>query len=205
MTGAAQPPDLGPAAARRSTSTTPRASSSSSAGGSGYPAPAYTPIDDDPNLHPGRAARVDGRRRDRRPGRASSIPALAALDLRAERIYVAEVAIAGLACRTTGRRAGDARRRAIPPVERDLAVIVADDRPAAEVEAAIRRHAGPLLRGVELFDIYRGAPLAETEVSLAYRLDLGDDERTLTDDELDAAVAAVVAGLTADVGARFRT
>ena len=91
------------------------------------------------------------------------------------------------------------------PAERDLAVIVAADRPAAEVEAAIRRHAGPLLRGVELFDIYRGAPLAGTEVSLAYRLILGDDARTLTDDELDAAVAAVVAGLTADVGARFRT
>ena len=58
---------------------------------------------------------------------------------------------------------------------------------------------------MRLFDIYRGAPLAETEISLAYRLILGDEERTLTDAELDAAVAAVVAGLTADVGARFRT
>ena len=48
-------------------------------------------------------------------------------------------------------------------------------------------------------------PLAETELSLAYRLILGDDQRTLTDDELDATVAAVVAGLTTDVGARFRT
>ena len=69
----------------------------------------------------------------------------------------------------------------------------------------IRRHAGPLLRDVELFDIYRGAPLAETEKSLAYRLILGDDGRTLTDDELDAAVAAVVGGPDRGRRGRFRT
>jgi len=73
------------------------------------------------------------------------------------------------------------------------------------VDAVILRHGGPLLRGVALFDIYRGRPLADGDKSLAYRLTLRDDERTLTEDELDAAVAAVVAGLTADIGARFRT
>ena len=56
-----------------------------------------------------------------------------------------------------------------------------------------------------LFDIYRGRPLAETDKSLAYRLTLRDDERTLTEAELDAAVAGVVAGLSDEVGARFRT
>ena len=56
-----------------------------------------------------------------------------------------------------------------------------------------------------LFDIYRGPPLAETDKSLAYRLTLRDDERTLTDAELDAAVAGVVTGLSQDLGARLRT
>ena len=56
-----------------------------------------------------------------------------------------------------------------------------------------------------LFDIYRGRPLAETDKSLAYRLTLRDDERTLTEAELDAAVAGVVAGLSDELGARFRT
>ena len=73
------------------------------------------------------------------------------------------------------------------------------------MEQAIRRHGGPLLRDVALFDIYRGQPLAETDKSLAYRLTLRDDERTLTDAELDDAVARVVRGLTDDLGARFRT
>ena len=92
-----------------------------------------------------------------------------------------------------------------PTVERDLAVIVDADRPAAEVEAAIRRHGGPLLRDVALFDIYRGRPLAESDKSLAYRLTLRDDDRTLTEAELDAAVAGVIAGLSDELGARFRT
>ena len=106
---------------------------------------------DDPNLHPGRAARVTRRRRPRRPaGRAPSGTSSTALDLRAERVVVAE-----LADRGPGRRPADAATASTAPsrhpsVERDLAVIVAADRPAAEVEAAIRRHGGPLLRDVAL-------------------------------------------------------
>ena len=72
-------------------------------------------------------------------------------------------------------------------------------------EIGIVRHGGPLLRDIALFDIYRGQPLAETDKSLAYRLTLRDDDRTLTDADLDEAVAGVVAGLTVDLGARFRT
>jgi len=170
----------------------------------GFPAPSFTSIADDPNLHPGRAACVTsggafvGRVGELHPG------TIAALDLRTERVYVAEVAIAGLAAGEPSIPRVTAPSRHLS-VERDLAVIVPLERPAAEVEAAIRRHGGPLLRAVELFDIYRGKPLDETEVSLAYRLTLRDDERTLTEEELDAAVAAVAGGLTADLGARFRT
>ncbi|MFL5719874.1 MAG: hypothetical protein ACJ778_05265, partial [Chloroflexota bacterium] len=80
-----------------------------------------------------------------------------------------------------------------------------DERPAGDVEAAIRRHAGPLLRGVTLFDIYQGKPLGDGDKSLAYRLLIRDDERTLTEAELDAVVARVMSGLTNDVGARFRS
>jgi phenylalanyl-tRNA synthetase beta chain len=169
----------------------------------GVSMPAYTPIDDDPNLHPGRAARVTGGSIVGRLGELHPL-VVEALDLRAERIVVGEFAIAGLAGgRPAAYRVGAPSRQ--PTVERDLAVIVPDARPAADVEAAIRRHGGPLLRGVTLFDIYRGRPLAEGDKSLAYRLLLRDDERTLTEAELDAVVAAVVAGVSADVGARFRT
>ncbi|MEO8571808.1 MAG: phenylalanine--tRNA ligase subunit beta [Chloroflexota bacterium] len=170
----------------------------------GLPAPTYTPISDDPNLHPGRAARI--RAGGQLVGRLGELhpDAIAALDLRAERIYVVEVAIAGLAGgQPSDHRVTEPSRHL--PVERDLAILVPLETPAAVVEAAIRRHGGPLLRDVTLFDIYRGKPLAESDKSLAYRLTLRDDERTLTEPELDDAVAGVVDGLRADLGARFRT
>jgi phenylalanyl-tRNA synthetase beta chain len=168
-----------------------------------FPAPAFTPLTDDRTLHPGRAAHV--RAGGALVGRLGELhPATVdALDLRAERIYVAELAVVGLA----GGRPAEFRVAApsrFPSVERDLAVVVPLETPAAVVEAAIRHHGGSLLRDVRLFDVYRGRPLGEGDKSLAYRLALRDDERTLTDAELDAAVAAVVAGLTADIGARFR-
>jgi phenylalanyl-tRNA synthetase beta chain len=169
-----------------------------------FPAPTFMPITDDPNLHPGRAAHV--RAGGQLVGRLGELhpQAIDALDLRAERIYVAEVAVAGLAGGRPSEHRVTAPSRHLP-VERDLAILVPLETPAAVVEAAIRRHGGPLLRDVTLFDIYRGKPLAETDKSLAYRLTLGDDERTLTEAELDAAVAGVVAGLGTDLGARFRT
>ena len=50
--------------------------------------------------------------------------------------------------------------RRFPEVERDLAIVVPESPPAAVVEDLDREHAGDLLRGVRLFDIYRGVPLA---------------------------------------------
>jgi phenylalanyl-tRNA synthetase beta chain len=91
-----------------------------------------------------------------------------------------------------------------PEVERDLAVIVAEARPAQEVEAAIGADAGPLLRGLRLFDVYRGAPLASDEKSMAYRLVFGVADRTLTEAEVDEAVARVRAGLETRLGAHLR-
>jgi phenylalanyl-tRNA synthetase beta chain len=92
-----------------------------------------------------------------------------------------------------------------PVVERDLAVIVAESLAASEVESVFWKHAGDLLQEARLFDLYRGAPLAATEKSLAYRLVFGTNDRTLTEAEVDAAVAAVRAGLESDIEARIRS
>jgi phenylalanyl-tRNA synthetase beta chain len=160
-------------------------------------------LTDDPNLHPGRAARVETS--DLISGRIGELhPAVVdALDLRVRRVIVSELAIAGLSGGQpqTPRVSSPSRH---PLVERDLAVIVAEDTPAAEVDASIRRTAGPLLRSVTLFDIYRGRPLGETEKSLAYRLAFGADDRTLVESEVDAAIDAITAGLQGDVAGRLR-
>jgi phenylalanyl-tRNA synthetase beta chain len=170
----------------------------------GFAAPTYAPLTDDPTLHPGRAARVVAG--DDVAGRVGELhpETVAALDLRAERVLIAELAVGGLGGGSlVDARGGTPPRH--PAVQRDVAVVVTADVPAADVESAIRRHGGPLLRAVALFDIYRGRPLDDAEKSLAYRLTLRDDERTLTESEVDSAVGAVVAGLAADLGGRVRT
>jgi len=170
----------------------------------GLPSPSYEPLVNDPNFHPGRSARVaagaglSGRLGEVHPG------TIAALDLRADRVVVAELAVAGLAAgRLTDARGGTPSR--FPAVQRDLAVVVDEIRPAAAVAASIRGHAGALLHALELFDIYRGRPLADSEKSLAWRLTFTSDERTLTETEVDDAMAAVAAGLATDVGGRLRS
>jgi len=97
------------------------------------------------------------------------------------------------------------------PVERDIAVIVAESVTHAQLMQAI--HAAPtegLLQGAVLFDIYRpkadatAGSLAVGEKSLAVRLTLGTSDATLTDAQIDAAMNAVLAHLASQVSARLR-
>ena len=170
----------------------------------GLPAPVYERLPDDPIFHPGRSTRVTAG--DGVSGRLGELhPRVAmALDLRADRVVLAELAVAGLAAgRLTDARGATPTR--FPEVQRDLAVVVDEACPAATVATSARRHGGPLLLALDLFDIYRGRPLADGEKSLAWRLTFGSDERTLTESEVDEALAAVAAGLSSDVGGRLRS
>ena len=175
--------------------------------GSGLPR--WTALTDERVLHPGRSARVRADRPDGSPalvGRLGELhPALVERwDLRVDRLVVAELSFAGL----TAGQLPVVRVRPIhrhPATERDLAIIVPEAVPAAAVDGAIRTAAGPLLLDVRLFDVYRGAPLGPGEKSLAERLVFQAPDRTLTDAEIEAALAAITGALTADLGARLRT
>jgi phenylalanyl-tRNA synthetase beta chain len=96
-------------------------------------------------------------------------------------------------------------------VERDLAVIVAESVSHAALHKAIgSAPTAGLLRNAILFDVYRAKPgaasagLAEGEKSLAVRLTLNSDEATLTEEQIEATVQAVLAALQQQVGARLR-
>ncbi|HEX8940337.1 MAG TPA: phenylalanine--tRNA ligase subunit beta [Candidatus Limnocylindrales bacterium] len=173
----------------------------------GLPDPTYVPDRRGLPFHPGRAllAVADGGMAGLLAGRVAQLhpDSLAALELRAERVYVAELAIRGLASGQVPVPRVEPIPR-VPAVERDLAVIVPEARPAADVAAVIRESAGELLRGLRLFDVYRGAPLEADEKSLAYRLVL-QAAVTLKDDEVEAVMDAVRAALGERLGARPRT
>ena len=92
-----------------------------------------------------------------------------------------------------------------PPVLLDLALVVAREVPAADVLAAVRDGAGPLLESARLFDVYTddqrlGAGLK----SLAFALRFRAADRTLTVDEATAARDAAVAEAGSRLGATLR-
>jgi phenylalanyl-tRNA synthetase beta chain len=97
-------------------------------------------------------------------------------------------------------------------VQRDIAVVVADNVTHSALMAAV--WAAPtagLLRDAQLFDVYRpklakDAPAIEggTDRSLAVRLTLNSEESTLSEEQIEAVVKAVVGQLVSAVGARQR-
>lgn len=94
---------------------------------------------------------------------------------------------------------------AFPPVLEDLALIVEDSLPAAQVEALIRQTGGKTLAEVRLFDLYRGEQIGAGKKSLAYSLTYQAPDRTLTDDEVAKLRQRIVRRLEQELGARLRS
>jgi phenylalanyl-tRNA synthetase beta chain len=95
------------------------------------------------------------------------------------------------------------------PVERDVAVIVAEAVTHSALMAAIHgADTRGLLKSATLFDIYRpqqaNAAMQLGEKSLAVRLVLGSDDATLTDEQIEAAIKAVLDNLGSSLQARLR-
>jgi phenylalanyl-tRNA synthetase beta chain len=93
---------------------------------------------------------------------------------------------------------------AFPPVLLDLALVVGDGVPAAEVDAALREGAGELLESLRLFDVYTGAPVPAGSRSLAYALTLRAPDRTLTGEEATTVRESAVAAASRRTGAVLR-
>ncbi len=91
-----------------------------------------------------------------------------------------------------------------PSVTRDLSLICDEAVTVADAENVITAAAGKLLRGVKLFDIYRGVGVPEGKKSMAFSLELRADDRTLTDTDSEAVVTKVLAALKEKLDAILR-
>jgi len=91
-----------------------------------------------------------------------------------------------------------------PIATQDVALVVAGDVRAADVQEALRRGAGNLLESVRLFDVYTGDQIGPDHKSLAFSLRFRALDRTLTTEEATAARDAAVAEAGRAVGATLR-
>jgi phenylalanyl-tRNA synthetase beta chain len=79
-----------------------------------------------------------------------------------------------------------------PEVQRDLAFVVTEDLPMRALLDAIHLVKSDLLKGIEVFDIYRGQGVDDGYKSVALTLKIQHQERTLQDEEVDTLVSQVI-------------
>jgi phenylalanyl-tRNA synthetase beta chain len=97
--------------------------------------------------------------------------------------------------------------RALPPfpaVARDLSLVVDRSLPWAELAGAVRRAAGPALESVEFLDTFHGGNVPGGKHSVHFGLRFRHPERTLTGEEVERSVEAVVAACASRFGATLR-
>jgi phenylalanyl-tRNA synthetase beta chain len=91
-----------------------------------------------------------------------------------------------------------------PALHQDLAFAVPEEVSAAELAEAAREAAGPELRAIRPFDVYRGEQVGDGRKSVAFAVSFQSAERTLTDEDAAALRDKIVAALRERFGAELR-
>lgn len=157
-------------------------------------------------LHPGRAAQVSltAERQDPIGWIGELHPGVVAeWDLPEAGVVAFEVDLAPL---VAAAPAGDeiyADVTSFPAVRQDLAIVIAEERTAGEVQEVVRQAGDPLLRKAEVFDLYHGEQLGAGHKSLALRLEFQAADRTLTEAEV-AKVRERIEAAIEEIGGSIR-
>ncbi|MPM92518.1 Phenylalanine--tRNA ligase beta subunit [bioreactor metagenome] len=128
-----------------------------------------------------------------------------ALDIPANvRVYAAQLEVDALLC-GAGAPLTVKPLPKYPGSARDIALVVDAAALSGDIKKTIAASGGKLLQSAELFDTYIGDKLPEGKKSLAYTLEFRSDERTLTDDEVAAAMEKILSALEEKHGAVLRS
>ena len=91
-----------------------------------------------------------------------------------------------------------------PPVRRDIAVTLDEGIPVEALVSALMRSRPAIVKDIAVFDVYRGSKIQSGKKGLAFRVLLQDTQKTLTDEEVDAAKAALLNILEQEFSASLR-
>lgn len=152
--------------------------------------------------HPGRKASVyaDGEKL----GELGEIhPDVAASYDIDKRVYVAELNLHAITGAADDTRKYESLPK-FPAAERDLALIVDENVPAAALQEVIECNAGEFYESSELFDVYTGDQVGQGKKSLAFSIVFRAKDRTLLDEEANDARDAIVKAADAAFGAKIR-
>lgn len=91
-----------------------------------------------------------------------------------------------------------------PSIRRDIAIVVDKDVSAGQLQAVITENAGPLLKGVAVFDSFEGGSLPSGKKSVGFSMEFVSPDRTLLGEEVDAIMKTVEEALATHVGGELR-
>lgn len=91
-----------------------------------------------------------------------------------------------------------------PSMERDFALLVRNDVPAEKITALALKAGKPLAKSAKVFDVYRGAQVAEGMTSIAVRVFFYDETRSLQEAETEAASNQILEAWKKELGAELR-
>ena len=111
-----------------------------------------------------------------------------------EAVYVMEINLDKLLSKKVGKMKYKEISK-FPSVKKDLAVVVDKNVASGDIAQIIKKAAGSLLLGTKVFDVYTGTGLEENKKSIAYSLEFGANDRTLTDEEINQVLEKIIANL----------
>ena len=156
------------------------------------PKASYTAVTDNPTYHPGRCASVSIG--------GIELGYMGQIDVE---VYCVEINFTKL----FDLKLPDPTYKPLPKYQaltRDLSIVCDEAVTVAQAENVITAAAGKLLQNVRLFDIYRGAGVAEGCKSLAFSLELRAEDRTLTDADSEGVMNKVLTALKEKLNAQLR-
>lgn len=157
----------------------------------------FTEANNIPDMHPGATALINI---DNRPigyiGRVHP-------SITKKEVYVVEISFSKLASKKT-RQFKFSELNKFPSIVKDVAFVMPRNMNSQEVEKAIVKAGGKLLREVKPFDLYVGENVLDDEKSIAYSLTFEDEKRTLTTEEVNELFNNIIDEVCKKLGLTIR-
>lgn len=118
-------------------------------------------------------------------------------------VYVLEINLDKLLAKKVGKMKFKEISK-FPTVNKDLAVVVDKNTDSQTIAYQIKRSAGSILNDVKVFDVYTGKGIDEDKKSIAFSLNFGKMDATLTDEEINNAMEKIIKELDSKLNAKLR-
>ena len=120
-----------------------------------------------------------------------------------DEVYVMEINLDKLLLKKTGNMKFKEISK-FPVVKKDLAFVVDKNINAQDMQKIIKSSGGKLLINSEVFDLYTGKGIDEGKKSIAFTIEIGDKEKTLTDEEINQEMNKIIDGVKNKFKAELR-